>query len=611
MGKGSGSGCGALLHHRPHVAPIASVSTKASKQPLHFVATQPKGLINVGNTCYANAALQCLLSTALTPALLDPKAVDTFRRYSSNPTLLALPDNSIHSAHSQDSDGSRTADTPRCKETRRQRRDYRKLQHSSRWLTRELTNMTKEYTATTPGIPCQPWWLIASPKPCCVVMNPANITRHPDKLSNCLRPYQQEDAHEFLRALLSTLTMNGHNTQLSSLFDGLLESAVTCMSCGHSSLTRDRYMDLSLDISHDCTSTIMDALEEFTKTEVLDGDNQVYCTTCKEKQQATKGLRLATAPSILVCHLKRFAFDKYGNLSRINKNVEFPQELLIGDCMSKVNKSTPPPYDLVGVLVHEGLSCDAGHYLAYVKAGGDWYKANDSVVQKVELDLVLKQQAYVLLYEVAGMRHETVVCNNSKDIKMGHSMATERQPDAAPPIVTSTSTIPIRESTVTSTLMSFLCGASELNDNVVREFCLRANVTTGPCASDSASVATETSGSTCGDASEVPRFHRKSNSSSNIQTFETQVQRSHRASTLSPSRRMHSNRTRSLSNSDPGIRLLSSTDYVPIISFKKDTKRQSKGSLLPPRPSGHPPKQTLDLFLTSEPQWTVRRSTEQ
>ena len=63
----------------------------------------PKGLTNVGNTCYANAALQCLLSTALTSALLDPKTVPVLRRYSSNPNLLAMGSGSVDSSDEDES----------------------------------------------------------------------------------------------------------------------------------------------------------------------------------------------------------------------------------------------------------------------------------------------------------------------------------------------------------------------------------------------------------------------------------------------------------------------------------------------------------------------------
>jgi hypothetical protein len=62
----------------------------------------PKGLTNVGNSCYANAALQCLLSTALTNALLNPEVVPLFRRYSSNPNLLAKGSGSVDSADDED-----------------------------------------------------------------------------------------------------------------------------------------------------------------------------------------------------------------------------------------------------------------------------------------------------------------------------------------------------------------------------------------------------------------------------------------------------------------------------------------------------------------------------
>jgi len=56
---------------------------------------RPKGFLNVGNTCYANAALQCLLSTALASALLDSRKAAAIRRYSSNPSLLAMGSGSV------------------------------------------------------------------------------------------------------------------------------------------------------------------------------------------------------------------------------------------------------------------------------------------------------------------------------------------------------------------------------------------------------------------------------------------------------------------------------------------------------------------------------------
>jgi hypothetical protein len=74
--------------------------------------------------------------------------------------------------------------------------------------------------------------------------------------------------------------------------------------------------------------------------------------------------------------------------------------------MSRDNRGKPPPYTLVAVLVHKGLSCDRGHYIAYVRKGKDWYLANDEVVTKVDVSEVLKAQAYVLVYEVEGMKEK-------------------------------------------------------------------------------------------------------------------------------------------------------------------------------------------------------------
>jgi hypothetical protein len=372
-------------------------------------ARWPKGFANVGNTCYANAALQCLLSTALSHALLDPETVPIFRRYSSNANLLAMGSGSVDSEDEilTTPNNSRKTLAEREREQQRRAMEKRRMHDNCEWLTNELTRVAEEYTVEDTASQLDASWWPAIPTLDHGIVNPESITRHPDRLSKCLVPYQQEDAHEFLRALLSTLVMNGHNKQLSSLFDGLLESSVTCRCCGRASLTRDRYMDLSLDINEPDITSLSDALEEYTKTEVLDEENSVFCQKCAKKQSVTKGLRLATAPSILVCHLKRFAFDCYGRLVRLHKKINFPLRLEIADCMSNLNKARPPPYDLMGILVHEGQTCASGHYLAFVKKQGEWFRCNDSVVTKVDVETVLNQQAYILMYEVAEMRERT------------------------------------------------------------------------------------------------------------------------------------------------------------------------------------------------------------
>mmetsp|Transcript_226 Transcript_226/g.349 ORF Transcript_226/g.349 Transcript_226/m.349 type:complete len:733 (-) Transcript_226:156-2354(-) len=465
MGGGAGIGSGAAV--APYNPTNNTVHQQMQSSKQHKFLSKPLGFKNIGNTCYANAALQCLLSTALTHALLDPTKALIFRRYSSNSNLLALGSGSVDSCEDDDdyyasegedivltsqmpndeyldkesrSDQISSSPMDRRKAERRQKRLLRRKEkqkkigmENCRWLTRELTVLTRAYAEETQSdLELNEKGMLSSLFSNILVgqneevVDPGAITRHVNRLSPCLKPYQQEDAHEFLRALLSTLTMEGQNRELSSLFDGLLESAVTCQTCNRASITRDRYMDLSLDIQDSDTNDLVGALNKFTETEILDDDNKVVCSKCKVKRSVTKGLRLATAPSILVCHLKRFAFDMYGRTTRLKKEVKYPQYLEIGDYMSRANRGKPPPYELVGVLVHTGQRCDRGHYVAYVKSGYDWFKANDASVTKSSLQTALGQQAYILIYEVEGMKARHGVNgygkshkNNCHDKKLG------------------------------------------------------------------------------------------------------------------------------------------------------------------------------------------------
>lgn len=52
--------------------------------------------------------------------------------------------------------------------------------------------------------------------------------------------------------------------------------------------------------------TLEECVEEFTKEEILDGENKWKCPRCKCFQRASKKIDIWKLPSILIVHLKRF-----------------------------------------------------------------------------------------------------------------------------------------------------------------------------------------------------------------------------------------------------------------------------------------------------------------
>ena len=55
---------------------------------------------------------------------------------------------------------------------------------------------------------------------------------------------------------------------------------------------------------------------------------------------------------------------------------------------------------LYGIIVHTGPSADIGHYFCYVRSpqNSQWYKMDDTSVQKVNEKEVLAAKAYLLFY---------------------------------------------------------------------------------------------------------------------------------------------------------------------------------------------------------------------
>ncbi|CEP63067.1 ubiquitin-specific protease DOA4 LALA0_S07e01662g [Lachancea lanzarotensis] len=200
------------------------------------------------------------------------------------------------------------------------------------------------------------------------------------------------------------------------LFQGQYASQLKCKVCGRTSTTYQPFSVLSVPVPSGSRCGIIDCFEEFTKIETLERDERWSCPQCKVKQPSTKKITITRLPRNLIIHLKRFD-------NQLNKNnilVSYPNVLDLtpfwaDDFDGKLppgvtelpTRGQVPPfnYDLYGVACHFG-TLYGGHYTAYVNKGSPygWCYFDDTSWRKVKNQHeYITTNAYVLFYHRASM----------------------------------------------------------------------------------------------------------------------------------------------------------------------------------------------------------------
>ncbi len=153
------------------------------------------------------------------------------------------------------------------------------------------------------------------------------------------------------------------------------------VDCGHKRYNEFFYNSIQLEIKE--FNNINESLKNYSKTEIMDGDNKINCEQCKVKRTCHKHLIFKSLPNILVIALKRFEFDYNTMLKyKLNKYFEFPYELDMKDYLIENHKETNTEYELRGITIHFGV-VDFGHYYNIIKGPDNkWYKFNDISVSE-------------------------------------------------------------------------------------------------------------------------------------------------------------------------------------------------------------------------------------
>ncbi|XP_012214727.1 ubiquitin carboxyl-terminal hydrolase 14 [Linepithema humile] len=373
----------------------------------------PTGLLNLGNTCYLNATVQCLKTV---PELRD--ALKIFPGGWAAAASLALPAQSITAA------------------------------------LRDLYDNMDKGTSRAPLVLLQMLHLA--------------FPRFAEKTE--LGVLQQQDANECWTELIRMLqqklpTKNNPDVSeddaeaskprsfIEQYFGGIFDYELKCVEFEDEPATtgKEEFLQLSCFISTDVKYMHFGLRnkmqEQITKMSSTLGRNAVY----------TKTSKISRLPAYLTIQFVRFFYkEKEAINAKILKDVKFPLEFDAFElCSSELqNKLTPMRekfkeyedslleesssaknkdkeekagkkmkqepfwfnndlgsnnsgyYKLQAVLTHRGRSSSSGHYVAWIRQRGDtWMKCDDDVVTPVTSDEVLKLSgggdwhcAYVLLY---------------------------------------------------------------------------------------------------------------------------------------------------------------------------------------------------------------------
>ncbi|CAG0917852.1 unnamed protein product [Notodromas monacha] len=233
-------------------------------------------------------------------------------------------------------------------------------------------------------------------------------------ISKTLRHDKQEDAHEFMRSLLSTLQLtylkfrgaskldvrSQETTPIDQIFGGYIRSQVICQKCNRKSNTFDHFQDLILDLRG--SNTLDEALASYFKKETLFSSSGYKCVRCRTVVQASKKFSIEKPPNVLIIQLKRFE-SVFRKLSRVISFGRFldlkPYSSWVDDSHSVETLGNSMKYALNGIVVHNGHSLSCGHYYAVAKASdGIFYNFNDSSVHRTSFEYMRNCAAYLLFY---------------------------------------------------------------------------------------------------------------------------------------------------------------------------------------------------------------------
>lgn len=189
-------------------------------------------------------------------------------------------------------------------------------------------------------------------------------------------------------------------------------SIYTCCDRASRRDEQTRSISLSFSTSSDLDQkySVQSQLDAFLSPELLTGDERVSCEQCNRKVDVIKQHVIIKPPKNLILTLNIFCYDQELADSR-KIAVKVSYEEIISMTVGTVPDQRTVDYKLYAVILHSGSSANRGHYTAVTRDDGDWKTFNDEYVTPFSLHQLqtIKRPStpYILFYKAIGDFPET------------------------------------------------------------------------------------------------------------------------------------------------------------------------------------------------------------
>lgn len=174
----------------------------------------------------------------------------------------------------------------------------------------------------------------------------------------------------------------------------------TCRACNTQLHTYEQQKILVVPIINTAgVNTVPDMNATLLGNFFQEEEVEALCEVCRQNTMNQREFGLQTAPNILIIALARFVRDSRDPTKFVKdfSKVDLQQDLDLKSC---IPNERPLKYKLIGVINHLGSTIQCGHYTATCKnpADGKWYNYDDANVTPTEAPLN-SESCYVCVYE--------------------------------------------------------------------------------------------------------------------------------------------------------------------------------------------------------------------